>query len=287
MAFQSKLKSLAPRRAQFQTKIKLLSGGYVKPDAFPNGEITVYPWDTNIDDWLAARLKKGNQAMVLYDLCAQLCDLGTCPLESFIIGDVNTVLLVARSLRYASRVEYEARCPSCNFKTVEVIKVPDELGRVGEKDQTYQGFDEIVLPDCQDVVHVRPLTVRDEKVLSDRDEVSKALMTDHIMHILLPIVAINGGKPDSWEQALQWFNAISPQDAAYLESQENALYPHLDVDIPHRCDKCGTEFRHTLDFSQEFFRRSLKPGKGAAMANDVQPGSEQQKPGGSSERPAG
>lgn len=287
MAFQSKLKSLVPRRTQFQTKIKMLSGGYAKPDAFPNGEITIYPWDTNIDDWLADRLKKGEQSMVLYDLCAKLCDLGTCPLDNFVIGDVNTVLLVARSLRYASRVEYEARCPACNNRELESIRVPDELGRIGEKTQDYPGFDEITLPDCQDVIRVRPLTVHDERVINQRDDVSKALMTDHIMHILIPIVSINDGKPDSWEQALQWFNAISPQDAAYLEAQENQLYPHLDTDIPHRCDKCSTEFRHTLDFSQEFFRRGLKPGKGAAMANDVRPGNEQQKPGGSAERPAG
>lgn len=287
MAFQSKLKSLAPRRAQFQTKIKLLSGGYVKADSFPNGEITVFPWDTNIDDWLAARLKKGNQAMVLYDLCAQLCDLNGCPLDNFVIGDVNTVLLVARSLRYNSVVEYTARCPSCNNEEIATIRVPDELGRVGEKGPDYPGFDELVLPDCQDVVHVRPMTVRDERNISERDETSKALMTDHVMHILTPIVAINAGKPDAWEQILQWFNAISPRDAAYLESQENRLYPHLDTEIPHRCDKCSTEFKHALDFSQEFFRPSLKPGKGAKIPADVRPGGEQQKSGAGSEQPAG
>jgi hypothetical protein len=286
MAFTSNLKSLTPRRTQFQTKITLLSGGYVKPDAFPNGQITVYPWDTHVDDWLADRMKKGNQHMVLYELCAKVCDMGTCPLDKFIIGDVNTVLLVSRSLRYSSRIEYEARCPSCSNREVHVVKVPDELGKVGEKPAGYPGYDEITLPESADIVYARPLSVRDERLVAERDETSRKMMTDHVMHILMPIMAINGGTPDSLDQVLQWFDALSPQDAAYLESQQNQLYPHLDTDIPHRCDKCGTEFKHPLDFSQDFFRRSLKPGKGAAMAVDVRPGSEQQKPGGDSQRPA-
>jgi hypothetical protein len=140
MAFQSKMKSLAPRRQQFQTKVKLLSGGFTNPTAFPNGEITVYPWDTHIDDWLSDRVKKGNQGMVLYDLCAKLCDLNGCPLESFVIGDVNTVLLVARALRYNSVVEYEATCPACANKTIEEIRVPDEFGADRRKGRGLSGF---------------------------------------------------------------------------------------------------------------------------------------------------
>lgn len=278
---------MAPRKTQFQQKVKLLSGGYTAPGSFPNGEITVFPWDTNVDDWLAERMKKGTQSSVLYDLCAQLCDLNGCPLDSFVIGDVNTVLLVARSIRYNSVVQYEATCPACGFKSEEKIAVPVELGRIGEKMPDYAGYDEITLPDCQDVVHIRPLLVRDEKSISERDDTSKALMTDHILHILKPIVAINGGKPDSWEEVLRWFNAISPQDASYLERMENESYPHLETDLPHRCDKCRAEFVHSLDFSKDFFRRSLKPGKGVTLPVDVRPGNEQQKLDGEPQRSAG
>ena len=75
MPIHSKLKSLEPRRVQFQKRVKLLSGGYTKPDSFPDGEVTVYPWDASTDDWLADRGKKGDQGGLLYDLCAQVCDL--------------------------------------------------------------------------------------------------------------------------------------------------------------------------------------------------------------------
>lgn len=268
---------MAPRKERFQKRIRLLSGGYVKPDAFPNGEIVVYPWDTSTDDWLTERTKKGNQNMVLYDLCGQLCNLNGCPLESFVVGDVNTVLLVARSIRYNSVVQYEPVCPSCGDRTTDQMVVPDELGRIGEKASDYPGYDHITLPDSGDEVYIRPLTVRDERLIADRDEVSRKFMTDHVMHILTPVVAINEGKPDGYEEVLRWFNAISPLDAAYLETQQNLLYPHLDTDIPHKCDKCGKEFTHSLEFSREFFRPSVKPGKGATVPADVRPGNEQQK----------
>lgn len=275
MPFQSKLTNLASRREKFQKRITLLSGGFARPESFPKGEITVYPWDTQIDDWLADRAKKGDQTMVLYELCGKLCDLNGCPLDRFVIGDVNTVLLVSRSIRYNSIIEYEAACPYCGWRSDEQIGIPDELGRVGEKSTGYPGYDRIELPDCKDVVDIRPLMVKDERMISTRDDISKKLITDHVMHILTPIVAINDGRPDGFEPLYTWFNALPPQDAEYLEQKENELYPHLDTDIPHTCDRCSKRFVHALDFSKEFFRTSLKPGKGAKMENAVRPGNEQ------------
>lgn len=276
MAFQSKLKNMAPRRQQFQRKVKLLSGGYVKPDSFPNGEITVFPWDANIDDWLSERSRKGDQATVLYDLCAQVCDLNGCPLDTFVLGDVNTVLLVSRSIRYNSKVEYECQCPGCGYTTTEVIAIPDELGRVGEKTPEYPGWDEIILPDVQDVVRLRPLQVKDEKLLAQRDEVNKLLMSERIQRILMPIVSINEGRPDGYEDVLRWFQALSPVDSAYLESKEDELYPHLDTNIPHVCDKCRKKFMHPLDFSAEFFRSGVRSKPGAPLAAKTGPGVERE-----------
>ena len=274
MPIHSKLKSLEPRRTQFQKKITLLSGGFTKPDSFPNGEITVYPWDASIDDWLAERARKGDQSNLLYQLCAQVCDLNGCPIDNFVVGDINTVLLVSRSIRYNSVIEYDSECPGCGFVTQERIVVPDELRRVGEKGSDYAGWDEVALPDCGDVVRVRPLLVRDEKHISARDDTDKKLISDHVIHIITPIVSINDGSPDSKEEVMRWFNAISPRDATVLEAFENENYPHLDTSIPHQCDRCRKKYTHALDFSADFFRPSLKSGGGAALASEAGPGVE-------------
>jgi len=275
MPFQSKLKDLRPRRLQFQKRITLLSHGFTKPDSFPNGEITVFPWDTDVDDWLFERMKKGDQHMVMYDMAAKVCDLNGCPLDNFIVGDISTVLLVSRSLRYNSVIEYDAECPHCSFKSFESIRVPDELGRIGEKSADYPGFDEITLPDCQDVVRIRPLRVRDERNISDRDEASRAMMTDHVARILTGIVTINEGTPSALEEVLRWWQAISPRDCAFLESEQKRLSPVLDSDIPHVCDRCSKKFVHTIEFSKDFFRPSLKPVQGNKVEADVRPGLEQ------------
>ena len=270
MAFKSNLKSLQSRRTQYQERIKLVSGGYIKPDAFPGGEITVYPWDSNIDDWFTERLRKGNRDTVMFDLCEQLCDLNGCPLDSFLMGDVDTILLVARANRYGGIVEYSYVCPSCGHQMEDNIQVPEMLETISPKAQDYPGYDEITLPDCLDVIRVRPLQIKDEKIIMERDKTSKALMTDRVMHVLMPIVTINDGKPDAWEDAVRWYNALSPLDAQCLEDKENELYPHLNTALPHQCDQCRKQFKHKLDFNTEFFRASLKPGSGTSLAPDVQ-----------------
>jgi hypothetical protein len=276
MSFQSNMKSLQPRRLQFQKKIKLLSGGFARPESFPNGEITVYPWDANADDWMADRVRKGDKNTVMFDMCAHLCNLNGCKIDDFITGDVNTVLLVSRALRYDSVVEYECTCPNANCGNVtrEEIKIPDELGRLGEKTSDYPGFDEITLPDCKDVVRLRLLAVRDEKSIMDRDLASKALMSDRVAHIVWPITSINGGSPDTWEEVQRWYQALSPTDSESIEEQENLLYPHLNTAIPHVCDICRRKFKYSLDFNTEFFRASLLPVNGTPLAPDVQPGVE-------------
>lgn len=269
MPIHSNLKSLEPRREHFKSRMKLLSGGYSRPESFPDGEITVYPWDASVDDWLTERGKKGDQGNLLYDLCAKVCDLNGCPIDQFVVGDIQAVLLVSRAMRYNSIVEYDAVCSFCGYTSTERAKVPDELPKIGEKDSSYRGWDDILLPDCRDVVRVRPLLVRDEKWISERDEVSRQLISDRIIHILKPIVSVNEGAPDSIEEALRWYNALSPTDAAYLENAENESYPHLDLDLLHQCDRCRKKFTHSLDFNADFFRARLKSVRNAPLASEA------------------
>ena len=277
MPFKSNLTDLRPRRQQFSRRIKLLSSGYIKPESFPEGEITVFPWDSTIDEWLVTRLKAGNRDTVLFDLCAKVCDLNGCPLDSFLLGDVNTVLLIARAIRYANVIQYPAECRHCGFTTTQTIKVPDDLERIGEKDQSYTGWDAVTLPDCKDVVAIRPLQVRDEKAIAQRDDTIKALMTERIHRVLSAVVSINEGKPDCWEDVARWYLALSPNDSGELENKQNELYPHLNTEIIHRCDDCGKIFSFNLDLNDvEFFRSSLKSSHRRPVAATPGPGMERQ-----------
>lgn len=274
MAFQSKMQSLTPRRQKHQQQVKLLSGGYTAPQSFPDGNITVYPWDSSIDDWMEERLKQGNRHRLLYDLVGQVSNLNGCSIEKFVVGDISTVLLVSRAIRFDNLIEYEAICANCGNPELSRIKVPDELGRVAEKTSGFPGYDIITLPDCQDALKIRPLLVKDEIYISERDDTSKQLASDRVMHILLPIMTVNDGKPDTWEELNTYYQALSPVDAAFLEDQENTLYPHLDTEIPHKCDICRRQFKFNLDFNADFFRSRVKSGSGTSMAKNVRPGME-------------
>ena len=56
--------------------IQLLSGGYACPGAFPGGQITVYPWDRDVDHWQLERSQRGgSRRNLLYDLLPRIADL--------------------------------------------------------------------------------------------------------------------------------------------------------------------------------------------------------------------
>ena len=131
MAIKTNLKSMVPRRQAFKKLITLPSHGFSNPIAWPDGQIYVYPWDSEVDEFLlAAARKSGPQQNVLFSLVANLCDLNGGKLDEFVADEANIILLVARSIVQEGTVEYVSICPFCNTKSPEKIKVPDELEKL-------------------------------------------------------------------------------------------------------------------------------------------------------------
>src|SRR5574343_67953 len=259
MAIVSNMKSLLPARQAFKQEITLLSRGYVNPVAFPDGKITIYPWDSETDEWVSDRVRKPKRNRMLWELCARLCNLNNCPIEDFVVGDVNTVLLLARSIQHKNVIRYFPLCPACGSENKpESVQVPNELEKIGEKTADYPGYDVVQLPNCGDTVKIRPLQVKDEIMIDEREAATKQLISDNLAHILVPILTVgNGkeeGKPDSIQELLTWWIALHPMDKKFLEEAENRLYPHLSLLIPHTCDACNHKFNHSLSLDQDFFR---------------------------------
>ena len=256
MAIRTNIKSLAPRREQFKREIKLLSRGYKNPVAWPDGRITVYPWDNEIDDWIVANVRKLPTEELAYGLLARCCDLNGGRIDDFIADETNLVLLVSKANLGAERVQYESTCPYCNYTTKESIRIPDELEPVGVKTADYVGYDIVTLADAGDVVKLRPLTIADERHISGdtRSETDRRLLSDATLRIISRVVEINDSKPDRLDELVTWYRALSPGDARFLDSEGKRITPHLNTAVPHRCDKCNKDFKHVLDFSQEFFR---------------------------------
>ncbi len=254
MAIKTNMKDLRPRKQVYKREIQLLSRGFSAPTAWPDGKLTVFPWDSDVDAYLMEQTKAG-KGNLLYGILEKVCNLNGATVDQFVFSEINAILLLSRALQFSGTIEYESTCPFCRNTEREVIQVPQELQPIGEKPSGYKGFDEIVLPECVDHVCIRPLLVADHKKIEDRAKSNWNLFSERHLQILLPVISVNDGKPDTIEELASWYNALSPEDAKFLEVQESELSPHLNTKIPHQCKECSRVFYHSLMFDQEFFRQ--------------------------------
>lgn len=255
MPIKTNMPSLTPRRQAFRREITLLSHGFTNPTAWPDGKLVVYPWDTSVDDYLYEAGRKSNRNDILYGLLARVCDLNGATVDEFVASEVMTVLLSARAMSAGQgAVNYHSTCPSCKHVNVESVTVPDDLEKIGEKAVGYPGYDDITLPDCKDVIRLRPLTVKDEKIILERPTEGRKEVSDRKLRVLMGIVTINDSRADTLAEMVRYYDALSPLDAKFLEENETKLSPHLNTAIPHMCDECSHSYTHSLNFDTEFFR---------------------------------
>lgn len=267
MAIKTHMTSLQPRRQQHKKQITLMSHGYSNPTAWPDGALTVFPWDSEMDNLLLEASRTENPALMLYDLLAKCCNLNGGKVDDFVADEVNAVLLVSRALASDNTISYQARCAHCGNRTSEKVRVPDELEKVAEKSKDYPGFDTITLPACTDVVAITPLLVRHERLLTDRPAEDRARVNDLELRHILPVVTINDSRPETLDELAVWYRALPPGDVRFLVEQERALSPHLNTLLPHTCEKpgCRQEFFHMLTFDNDFFRPTKPAGSGGPL----------------------
>lgn len=261
MSIKSNLKTIVPARERFKVEITLLSHGYYAPEIFPDGKITIYPWDYMVDDWVIREGKRLTGRKIMWALAAKLANLKGFPVENLAVGDQSTILLVARAIRCNNIVRYAPQCSFCGAVNAEdEIKVPNDLAKKGEKTSDFPGHIDITLPVTKDVVRIRPLFVRDEMFIDDYVSKSPAErdgpeLSAKILRTLLPIISVGGGEPDNIRQAAEWFSALPPVDTSFLDRQVVDINPELSSVIWHQCDSCSKKFPVPLPLDEpEFFR---------------------------------
>lgn len=256
MPIKTNLKTTTPRRQAYKREIQLLSHGYSNPNAWPNGKLIVYPWDDAIDRWMVDNVRRLSKQELIWGLLKVCADLNGGSVDDFVADEINVVLMVSRALTTDGTVVYNATCPYCGAKKQEKLRIPDELEKVGEKSTDYPGYDDVTLPVIKDVVRLRPLLVKDEKVILGRKDEDKKMLPDTELRILMRIVSVGESAPDSLDELVRWYRALPPQDAKFLEEQGRKITPHLNTSIPHICDEpdCGQKFNQLLTIDTEFFR---------------------------------
>jgi hypothetical protein len=274
MPIKSNVTDRRHRNEKFKRVITLVSGGFANPTAFPKGEITVLPWDSNIDNWLdenASTRIGADRDRLMFDLMAKLCNLNGCPVEDFVLGDVNTVLLSSRSITERNKLIYTTTCPACGTEDQSELNVPEDLQPIAAKPADYKGYDLVTLADAKDIVAVRPLRVRDTLTILGRTPEAKKLIDDHMAHAVAPIVTINDTQPDRIEELVEWHNSLSPHDVKQLEEFVENNTPHLNMRVVHQCDNamCKNVYDHKLVIDQEFFRSGRMGTPRRALAANI------------------
>jgi hypothetical protein len=254
MAIRTNLKSLTPRREAYKREITLVSGGFYNPQAFPGGKVTVYPWDSTIDAWFQERLRQAKREYALWEVTEKVANLNGAKFRDMPVGDILTILMVSRAILSDCVVSYNAVCPECQMNHADSVAIPDELVPVGKKGADFTGVDSVTLPDSNDVVELRVLTVGDEMAIAERSQDDRAVIPDSLATILFSIATVGGGRPDNKEEAIAWYNALSPKDAERLRAKRIENTPQLDPDLTIKCDRCGHVFTYRLELQRDFFR---------------------------------
>lgn len=280
--------TLEASREKYKQEINLISKGYYAPDHFPEGKITVYPWDSDIDEFITKNAKDLDEHQVtdfMWNVVPKVANLKGFDVNNMLMGDCNTILLVARGIRNRGVLRYTAKCPYCDRQQKEeTIKIPEHLDVVGEKAVGYPGFDIFQLHDSKDWVKFEPITVGAWRAINARSDSKKMIESGEHDQLLSQIKAVGTkqndlGTPDSIQELYQWFNALHPSDRDQLAQAEDVFTPCLSPFITHQCDnkRCNRQFKYELPIGDpssaaDFFRPVSLPEHGGDSEDEVRAG---------------
>lgn len=252
MALTSKLPSLVPASERLKQTITLISSGYSLKPEIGEGQLTVYPWDGEISEWVVSSAR-AKDPLFSVAIVQKLTRLPTVLMDRFVASELLLIMLVGRALTTKGGVEYRATCPHCQtVQQLSKLKVPGELGVLGAKANDYPGFDEITLPECGDVIKLRPLLVANLREVS---EVRPATISESGANLAASIQSVNGTVAATPTELFQYYLALPPADVTYLRKKSRELSPALDTLVPHTCDseQCRQPFHYNLGMHYDFF----------------------------------
>ena len=261
---------MQPRREAYKRSIPLISGGYYAKAAFPDGLITVYPWDSRTDEWFLEKLRKTSEERdyAILEVAEKVSALKGLKYGQLLESDAEEIVMVSRAMSTGLQVIFEAECPACNANNKNEIKIPDGLTKVSEKKPDFNGIETITLPENLDVIEFKHLNIADLIKVNQRSDDSKKEVPTKLALGATCLLSVNGngtvddkgardGAPTSLQDAIVYLEALSPVDIEYFYQQRVELYPHLDRKVVVECDKCGHRFDYVLRLTTDFFRRGL------------------------------
>ena len=180
-------------------------------------------------------------------------------LEDLIVGDKNALIIATRKSGYGSDYNATMLCPKCQkkvsfvfnldeIKNKEISSTPDTLS------MSENGTFIVTLPKTKAQVEFRPLTGKDEKILSDlqeqriKDKKPEAISTTQIKTF---VVAINGDTDKVNVSGL--IDQMPAFDAKFLRNTYKQLIPDVDMTQKFECSLCEFEEVIEVPLTTDFF----------------------------------
>jgi hypothetical protein len=260
MPIVSKLSSMQNAAERLKRVIMLPSSGYSIRSYSVDGTITVYPWDSEVSEWMLEQSseRRGSSFSFMASVAGRVTRFSSSIIDQFVASELLLILLVARGLASNGRLHYTSRCPHCKRaqKQSEIV-VPDALGVVGKKEIDYPGYEDVTLPESTDVLTVRPLKVIDVTSPSTTPTAENAMknLSQNTKNTLRAIIAVGGGTPEDVPELVRYYLALPLTDVAFLKRRLREISPGVDMLIPHECDfaDCKLKFSFDLALDYDFF----------------------------------
>jgi predicted RNA-binding Zn-ribbon protein involved in translation (DUF1610 family) len=282
MAIKSNISDFSPSREKYKRDIDIPSGLWYAKDKFPDGKLTVFPWDMDVNNRFMKILNRVKSSSIRWqiEMMPLLADLKGLEPKNFLANETALVMMISRALVGNGKIEVEMTCPECGHVNKAKLDIPDNLERIGAKPAGYIGYDVIRLPSCGDYVAIRPQTLGDILACEERDTLGDSLkgvqMPQPVLQKLYCVYGVGTsaddlGRPDNITEVLKWFNSLPPSDAECYSTSFEEVQPGVSSEVNWTCDSCGHEFTHRLELNRDFFRRRVTRPETRALDEVVQP----------------
>lgn len=242
--------------------IKLPSKGYIYPKGSPlsKGEVEMKVMTAKEEDILTTQSFIKNNTVFDRLLRSMILDK-TINIDDLLIGDLNALLLAARTLGYGTQYSFFVQTPS--GKKQEVNYDLDELA-YKELDTSLckegENLFKFVLPKSGDELMFKLLTQKESKLIDKEAENFKkmygGLERQSTLRIAYSLVSVNGNTDKSFLK--EYAENMRASDARAFRQYIDEIQPDVDLSINLIDEDTGEPFRSQIEFEARFFYPDLR-----------------------------
>jgi len=245
-------------------EITLPSAGYPYKETLPGGKLLV-----NAFDWDAERLlykdptRSSSKEMLRYiEVVKRVSSFPKDFDPAYLLeGDLQFILLHARSLSYGEEYSFNSRCPHCRKEEEVAIIIPDGMP-VNRYPADFEGTIKYKSTE-ENEIELRFLTVKDDMECDNlsRQRLSKnAIKKDgydddyQLNRLSKHLVSVNGGKAENLQEAREWLKSISSIERSEITTFINEVAPGASYRVPIDCIECAERYYTVMPIGADFFR---------------------------------